>query len=220
MKRWILLLSLGLAAAASAEEKIDRQALVSRHNPILHKLDCESPLSVGNGGFAFTVDVTGLQTFPELYRKNGVPTETLSRWAWVREDNTNGYTLADANVDYTHPDGSVLGYPTASGRPAGQWLRRTPRTHPLGQISLDWKKTFAPADIRDIDQTLDLWHGVIHSRYTLDGKPVTVTTACRPDEDTVLIRIESDWVAAGELGIRLAFPRGYDTSIKNTPGLD
>lgn len=34
-----------------AESLIDRKALVSRHNPSIHKLDPLSPLSVGNGEF-------------------------------------------------------------------------------------------------------------------------------------------------------------------------
>ena len=210
----------GIASLAWAENKIDRQALVTRHNIHFNSANSFSPLSVGNGGFAFTVDVTGLQTFPEDYRKNGIPTETLSRWAWVTEDNPEGYKLSDANVDYTHPDGSVLGYPTRSSIPSGQWMRRNPRTHPLGQIALEWKHPLTLADIKDIDQTLDLWHGEINSRYTLDGTPVTVKTACMPGEDTVLIRIESDLVASGALGVKLAFPRGHDIKTKNTPGFD
>ena len=46
---------------------IDRYELVKRHNPVLKDFDLSSPLSVGNGEFAFTVDATGLQTFPRVY---------------------------------------------------------------------------------------------------------------------------------------------------------
>ena len=49
--------------AARAVTPIDRKALVTRHNPVLHQLDPLSPLSIGNGEFAFTADITGLQTF-------------------------------------------------------------------------------------------------------------------------------------------------------------
>jgi hypothetical protein len=48
-----------------AYSPIDRQALVTRHNPVLTAIDPLSPLTVGNGEFAFGADVTGLQTFPE-----------------------------------------------------------------------------------------------------------------------------------------------------------
>lgn len=217
------LISLALAIGGIAAG-IDRAALVARHNPVVRAVDYDSPLTVGNGGFAFSVDVTGLQTFPTEYHRNGIPLETLSRWAWVQDENPAGYRLADANRAFTHPDGTVHGYPTNSSSPAGEWLRRNPRNHPLGQIALEWRKPdgtpFTPADVREIEQTLDLWHGVIHSRFSLGGKVVEVTTACLPDEDTVALRIESDLVASGELAVKLAFPRGHDPKVKNTPGFD
>jgi len=48
-------------------QKIDRQAVVRRHNVILTSVDTLASLTVGNGAFAFTVDATGLQSFPEYY---------------------------------------------------------------------------------------------------------------------------------------------------------
>ncbi|HUG11354.1 MAG TPA: hypothetical protein VMM36_10085, partial [Opitutaceae bacterium] len=48
---------------------IDREALVRRHNVVVRSVDPTSPLTVGNGGFAFTVDVTGLQTFADYYHR-------------------------------------------------------------------------------------------------------------------------------------------------------
>ena len=56
----------------SAASSIDRAALVSRHNPVLRKLDPLSPLTLGNGEFAFTADVTGLQTLSCEY-ENAMP---------------------------------------------------------------------------------------------------------------------------------------------------
>jgi len=203
---------------------IDRPALVTRHNPVIRTVDPDAPLTVGNGGFAFTADITGLQSFAELYQRQGVPVETQSRWCWVTDENPHRYTLADANKDFTLPDGRVLGFPTRQSSPAGDWLRKNPRSHPLGQLALEWVKddgtAFVPADIQEPEQILDLWRGLITSRYSLDGVPVVVTTACAPDTDTVAVRIESALVATGKLRARLAFPRGHDMTVKNTPGLD
>src|SRR5436190_19023927 len=61
--------------------RIDRKALVTRHNPVMRTFDPLSPLSVGNGEFAFTADVTGLQTFPWDYDKT-MPSCTMSQWGW------------------------------------------------------------------------------------------------------------------------------------------
>ena len=65
-----------LAALPAADNKIDRQALVTRHNVELVQIDPPSRLQVGNGNFAFTADVTGLQTFYG---------HTLSNWGWHEE---------------------------------------------------------------------------------------------------------------------------------------
>lgn len=221
--RGITLLLAGVTLTA-AEPAIDRAALVARHNPVIKRVDYDAPLTVGNGGFAFGVDITGLQTFAAEYHRNGIPVETLSRWAWVTDENPRNYTLADANKDFTLPDGRVMGFPTKASSPAGDWLRKNPRDHPLGQLALVWDKpngtAFTPADIQEPEQTLDLWRGIITSRFRLGGVPVTVTTACDPASDTVAVRIESDLVAQGKLSVQLDFPRGHDVNVKNTPGLD
>lgn len=223
---WLASLALAAQCAVTiaAESPIDREALVTRHNPVIRKLDVDAPLTVGNGGFAFTADITGLQTFADHYHRWGVPTETQSRWCWVTDPNPNQYTLADASRDLTNADGRVVAYPTKASTPAGDWLRKNPRIQPLGQLALDYTKAdgspLAPEDIQKPEQTLDLWRGVISSRFELEGKPVKVTTVCHPLLDLIAVRIESGLVANGRLGVRLAFPRGYDPAVKNTPALD
>jgi hypothetical protein len=203
---------------------IDRQALVTRHNPVIRSVDVDAPLTVGNGGFAFTADITGLQTFADHYHRWGVPTETQSRWCWVTDPNPQKFTLTDASRNFTNAAGKVLAYPTAQSSPAGDWLRKNPRSHPLGQILLDYTKPdgskLTPEDIQKPDQTLDLWRGIITSQYEIEGNPVKVTTVAHPQQDVVAVRIESELVRDGKLGVKLAFPRGHDINTKNTPALD
>ena len=68
MKHTIYALTMFALAACTSplEEAIDRHALVTRNNPEVTAMDSLSSLSVGNGEFAYTVDATGLQTFPEV----------------------------------------------------------------------------------------------------------------------------------------------------------
>jgi len=82
--------------SSSGQEKIDRYSLVTRHNVIVKNVDPLSPLSVGNGDFAFTCDVTGLQTFEDYYQKNGIALETRTTWAWHSFPNTSHLHLEDA----------------------------------------------------------------------------------------------------------------------------
>jgi hypothetical protein len=203
---------------------IDRKALVTRHNPVLHKLDVDAPLTVGNGGFAFSADITGLQTFAEHYHRRGIPVETLSRWAWHSQPNENNYKLADTYQDYRLPDGRIQEFPTRQASPAGDWLRKNPHNHPLGQLALEWLKAdgsmIVPEDIQDPEQTLDLWRGIIVSRFKLAGTAVSVTTACAPDSDAIGVRIESPLIEQRKLRVQLGFPLGHDLNMKNTPALD
>src|SRR5512133_3885281 len=103
-------------ASAPADNAIDRHALVTRHNVTLNKPDPLTPLSVGNGAFAFTADITGLQTFPEYHAK-GMSLGTHSQWGWHSLVNPQGYTLADALNSYAVAGREV---PYAAGEaPAG-----------------------------------------------------------------------------------------------------
>ncbi len=82
ISRRAALLVPGIARAVSLQPPpIDRRVLVRRHNPVLRALDARSPLSVGNGEFAFTADITGLQSFPEPYA-SGTPLCTQAQWGW------------------------------------------------------------------------------------------------------------------------------------------
>jgi hypothetical protein len=218
-----LFLFAAVLATAAQAAPIDRQAVVARHDPHLTQVDAWSPLSVGNGRFAFTADVTGLQTFADHYWKNGTATETQARWSWHTNANPEGYKLSDANRDFT-AHGRTLGYPTNQNSPAGQWLRENPHTQPLPRIGfvLAGKdaRALVPADVSGVDQRLDLWQGRLESRVTLQGQPVSVTSAADPGTDTVALRIRSPLLARGALAVRIALPRGYDLQVKHNPPLD
>src|SRR5215204_2280559 len=99
-KEFFLFTSLLLMVTAElTAQPINRQALVQRHTVVNTRFDSLSSLSVGNGAFAFTVDVTGLQSFPDAYAK-GVPLGTQSEWGWHSFPNTANYKFEDALKTY------------------------------------------------------------------------------------------------------------------------
>jgi hypothetical protein len=195
------------APRAFGSAAIDRRALVRRHNPRLTKIDPLGPLSVGNGEFAFTADVTGLQTFPRLYA-DAMPLCTMSHWGWHTRPlpaSLQSQTLRPRLYD-TY--GRKVGYNTSS---EGQtelfnWLRENPHRLHLGQIGLCLGETeIDPDGISEIDQDLDLWRGVLNSKFKLSGEPVSVTTAVHPEHDLLAVVIES---RVSDLAVRIAFPYG------------
>lgn len=223
---WIACALAGIStvvASSAIPGPIDREAVVRRHCPELRAIDLNAPFTVGNGGFAFTADITGLQTFADAYYHGGIPLETLARWCWTEDPNPDGYKLEDASRDYVRADGGILRLPTEMGTAAGQWLRINPRMHPLGQIALEWDKpgggVFAPEDVRNPRQQMDLWTGLLHSSFEVDGVPVDVITACDPHSDTLSFRLQSGWIEKGSMRVKIRFPRGHDTAVKNTPSL-
>ena len=194
---------------------IDRHALVTRHNVTLDRADPLTPLSVGNGEFAFTADITGLQTFPE-YHRHGMPLGTLSQWGWHTMPNPQGYKLSDVLEEYEVARRKV---PYASDREfskdystAASWLRANPHRLHLGQIGLRIIKSDKSAvDINDLtnaSQTLDLWSGLLTSRFEIESQPVRVFTVCHPRRDLLAVRIESLLLGQDRLLVSLAFPYG------------
>ena len=74
MRKPLLITCLGimlmaLAPSAGAQSKIDRKAVVSRHKVQNTSMDTLASLTVGNGQVAYTVDATGMQSFPSYYQK-------------------------------------------------------------------------------------------------------------------------------------------------------
>lgn len=193
---------------SSGGRAIDRRAWVGRHAVRLNQADVRSPLSVGNGRFCFTADITGLQTFEEDYAA-GTPLGTMADWAWHSFPEARDASLDDAMVDVA-TSGRMVPYPLGTTHPSGQVLRRSPHRFSLGQIGLVLKNragdTAQLADLTEIDQTLDLWTGALTSRFVFDGSPVTVRTVCDPERDCVAVEIESPLLADGRLAVRVAFP--------------
>jgi hypothetical protein len=199
---------------------IDRQAVVERHTIRLNRIDVESPLSVGNGDFALTVDPTGLQTF-EHFHDEGIPLETSSTlpWAWHEFPNTQGLKLEDAMMPHDFHGRTVM-FAGRQNSPAGTYFRENPHPIPLGQISL-WLdgRVVEGAELTRIEQTLNPWTGIIRSAYTLAGQPVVVEAAAHATAAAAAVKIESPLVKAGRLAVHFRFPYSYKLNSRNKPPL-
>ena len=65
-----------------------------------------------------------------------------------------------------------------------------------------------PEDIKNPRQTLDLWSGVLESRFSFQDQPVLVRTCFHPELDLLAVRVESPLLRTGKLKVLLAFPYG------------
>jgi hypothetical protein len=224
-KRLLLVLFFSLQTFFLLAQKIDRKALVTRHNVVVTKADSLSALTVGNGSFAFTVDATGLQTFPVEYSK-GITLGTQSEWGWHSFIDTVGYKREESLTTY-HVNGRDITYMTQHNEPprkkdVANWFRQNPHRLQLGNIGFEiFTKNGSPAtlkDIGDIQQELNLWTGEIKSHFTVDAVPVDVSTFCAGDDDVISVRIVSPLIAALRLKIKIVFP--YPTGAWTDEGVN
>lgn len=202
-----------MAPAVWAQAKIDRKALVQRHSVVLHTTDSLSSLSLGNGKFAFTADVTGLQTFPEYYEK-GVPLGTQSEWGWHGFKDTVGYKFEETLKPYVLNGKkelySVQWNEPKRNRDASNWFRQNVHRLQLGNLGfIIYKKNGAVAginDIKNISQKLDMWTGALQSHFEIEGEPVEVTTYVNQQQDEVAVKVHSTLVQQGRLKVQLRYP--------------
>lgn len=208
-----------------APPRIDRRSLVTRHDVTLDDIDPRSPLSVGNGNFAVTVDATGLQSLPATYpvaprqpgRSEGTLLGTLSTWGWHSDPAAAAFTWRDSLVEYDSPRGKVpyvdMSGMVADGTEVGTaerdlLLRGNPHRLDLGTVGLRWGgAALEPSSVRPIQQRLSLYDGTIRSVSEIDGRRVEVETVCDPELDALAIRVRSAALREG-LGVALSFSYG------------
>ncbi|MGW1026425.1 hypothetical protein ACWD4J_22485 [Streptomyces sp. NPDC002577] len=206
---------------------LDRAGVVARHRIRVREILGQSPLAVGNGEFAFTVDVTGLQSLPDRYplpdrygQGTGTLLATMTQWGWhstpARPEQAHGlrstlrrYDTAHGPADYVDLGGTLSATEQSGMTPTEEWLRANPHRLDLGRIGLwtaDTEGLVRASDLSGIDQDLDLATGVITSRFRLGGRGFTVRTAAHPGRDALAVEITADPGAA--VGLVAAFPYG------------
>ncbi|MEL0456510.1 hypothetical protein WJN01_09745 [Flavobacteriaceae bacterium SZ-1-7] len=228
-------------SCAKKEEKpnkIDRKAVVTRHNVKISEVDTLGSLNVGNGKFSFTVDVTGLQTFPEFY-SNGVPLGTQSEWGWHTSPNTQDFKHEETLKAYNfngNPNSlyAIQNREDKRAMAAADYFRANPHRLQLGNFGLEILKKDGsiaqPEDIKAINQELNLWIGKIESNFTVEGVPVKVITYGDSKTDGISAKIESALLKENRLKLKFRFPyptnefadRGtnYSQSEKHTTEVD
>ena len=199
---------------------INRQAVVTRNNPVITEADPLASLTVGNGHFATTVDVTGLQSFPFDYEA-GVPLTAMSDWGWHKFENTGALTPSESeksfDLGHGHQEVYAVEYKKQEDgrhKEATEYFRVNPHRLNLGAIGLELKdangKSIALSDLRAIRQELQLYDGKIESTFRANGEQVDVTTAALQDRDAVVYRIKTPLLKDGRarISIRLPYPTG------------
>ena len=180
------------AHAVAEPERIDRQALVTRHNIECNTLETTLPL--GNGEFCFTADATGLQTFAG---------NAMAHWGWHSFPLPSGWTADQVPSTGTFQHGRNVGGDVAmadhDAAAIRSWLFDNPHRMNLGRLRLRHGEgqELTAHEVTATARHLDLWNGIQTSRFTLRGSDVRVQTCVHPTLDAVAIRIDIDPDRAG-----------------------
>ena len=193
-KLFLFVIIFFISCGVSGKSGIDRYKLVSRNNPRLTAVDTLGALTVGNGEFACTVDITGLQTFQKDYSK-GMPLGTQSQWGWHSFPNVKAYKPEETLKNFEFGRGKAEPYAVQfneKGRQqeAADYFRANPHRLHLGIVGLELEGA-ALADIKNPVQTLDLWNGAIRSRFEVKNTMYEVLTATHPAADQITARVST-----------------------------
>lgn len=146
-----------------------------------------------------------------------MPLCTMSQWGWHTSPRPPELDSQVLRLTQYDTYGRPVGYQTSS---EGQselynWLRENPHRLHLGQIGLrllmTGQREAVATDLSDSEQKLDLWRGILTSRFKVEGKGVTVRVCVHPHLDLLAVTIESGLIGEGRLAVRVAFPYGSPT---------
>lgn len=225
----------GTVTTNTDNKLINRLDIIASFNPHLTDINPQSPLSVGNGRFCYTADITGMQTLYEEYSAE-TPLCTMAEWGWhtKKADNEKGfYTLDDVRMTPYNYCKRTVTYPRVKyegNEAAYDWVRQNPHKFNLAKIGLYFhNEPIKACSIYCINQTLDITTGILKSSFRLNVNSnnnvrtlnniaadnintnaiidnlVTVYTVCDDNSDTVAFYISSGLLQCG-LSVNIAFP--------------
>lgn len=172
---------------------INREGLIRKYNPSLEAMDTNSPLTLGNGTLAFTADVTGLQSLYDEY-ETGMPVLTMTSFGWNSFFEAKGISLSDDEMTSYDFNGRKVTYPverTEKNKDKYDLLRENPHRFNVARIRLFYDgKKISKNDISNVNQTLDMYTGILTSEFTLHDKTVLVTTVVG-NSDTIGVKIDT-----------------------------
>jgi hypothetical protein len=175
----------------SAVAKIERETVLQQYLPERKDLNHDMPISLGNGNFAFNVDITGLQTIR--------PFNTLSGWAWHEFPRPQ---------EFQHKRAPPLDQSPISAPDSGEdWETQNPHRFNLGRIGLLWDGAEIPETaINNARQKLNISSGRLTSQFSVWEIPVTVESIVSPSFDAISFSIRSEAFLNASLSIFFDYP--------------
>ena len=175
-----------------------KKAFIQNFDVFHERMDIENPLTIGNGNFAFTSDVTGLQTFYEQY--NSIPLGTMTNFIWAKQKGTGKYPFQEYYKASTHKpvyymtDVQALTYDNYRD----DWFK-----FDLFKLVFLYKgKKLKYDHISNVKQQLSIYDGMIYTSFTYENALVNVITKIPQSHNVLHIKIKT---TLKDLQIKLFF---------------
>ncbi len=164
------------------------KTFINKYNVINEKMDIDTPLTIGNGNFAFTCDITGLQTFYDKYQTTPLCTMTNLIWAGQEVDLPLPYQEYQKSSN-----GQKILYMSDTKSPYYQPHRANYFKFDLFKLALlADDKPINPEDLSQIHQELNIFEGTITSSFTYANEKVKIITKIPQKHNNLRINIETN----------------------------
>lgn len=175
-----------------------RKEFIAKYDVKNNGFDIANPLTVGNGDFAFTCDITGLQTFYQDYKE--IPLCTMSNLIWGQQKGKGELPYET----YTkRSKESTIKYLTDVHAEFYDQYRDDSFKFDLFKLIFLFKNApLRKEEITKINQRLDLYNGSIDSEFCYQGASIHVTTTIPQLHHNLQIHIETE---LKDLQIKLLF---------------
>ena len=177
---------------------------IIKYNLKFNHIDSKNPVTIGNGDFAITLDQTGTQSLYEIYKD--IPLSTMSNKNWFYKDKKD--------IKPSYVDGKAYMLFNLDNDPNYQTNRQYPFKYSFMQILLyDNDKLIDINNIKDVEQELDLYKGIVTSSFNYREKINKTTSFIYQDHDEFNFKLQSD-------NLNLALKFNYPSYTKNGYRLD
>lgn len=181
---------------------------VIKYNRVLNKIDSLNPLSIGNGDFVMTLDITSTQSLADYY--NYIPLTSISNKLWFNKKVTGDIKMTDIN-------GKKYMLDKKGQEELFNLKRQYPHKYSLFLVKLYYNDSLIKLDkISNPNQELDLYHGVSKSSFTYDGNEINIESVIYQNSDQLNIKIRAN--SNFKLVIEFLYPsyekNGYRPNLK------
>lgn len=172
---------------------------IIKYNLKFNHIDSKNPVTIGNGDFAITLDQTGTQSLYEIYKD--IPLSTMSNKNWFYKDKKD--------IKPSYVDGKAYMLFNLDNDPNYQTNRQYPFKYSFMQILLyDNDKLIDINNIKDVEQELDLYKGIVTSSFNYKEKNNKTTSFIYQDHNEFNFKLQSD-------NLNLALKFNYPSYTKN-----